>query len=69
MRLVHRLFQLPFSACVGRSWLVPMPDVASVVVGAAGVLQRAGECVGPAHSGVRCQGGPWLGVCQLLVVS
>ena len=48
---------------------MPMPDVASVVVGAAGVLQRAGECVGPAHSGVRCQGGPWLGVCQLVVVS
>ena len=30
-----------------------MPDVASMVVGAAGALQCAGGCVGPAHSGVR----------------
>ena len=45
-----------------------MPDLASVVEGAAGVLQRAGACVEPAHSGVRCRGGLWLGVRQLVVV-
>ena len=47
---------------------VPVLDVASVVVGAASSLQRAGGCVGPAHSGMRCQGGLWLGVRQLVVV-
>ena len=48
---------------------MPMLDVVSVVVGAAGALQRAGVCVGPAHSGVRSQGGLWLGVRQHVVVS
>ena len=48
--------------------LLPLLAVASVVVGAAGAPQRAGGCVGTAHSGVRCQGGVWLGVRRLVVV-
>ena len=69
--VVHRVFQRPFPACVARSYLVPVlvPVVASVVVHATGALQRAGGCVWPVHSGVRCQGGLWLGVRQHVVVS
>ena len=73
VRVVHRVFQRHFPACVGRSYLVlvpvPVPVVASVVVHASGALQRAGGCVWPVHSGVRCQGGLWLGVRQHVVVS
>ena len=45
---------------------VPVPDVASVVVGA-GALQRGS--IGPAHSVVRYQGGIWLGVRQFVAAS
>ena len=41
VRWVHRVLQLPIAACVGRSQLVPVPDVASVVVGAAGATAGA----------------------------
>ena len=51
----------------GGGVLLPVLDVASVVVGAACALRRAGGCAGPAHSGVRRQGGVWLGVRQLAV--
>ena len=67
--MVHRVFHRPFQACVGRSYLVPVPVVASVVVHATGALQRAEGCVWPVHSGVRCQGDLWLGDRQRVVVS
>ena len=53
----------------GSVLVLPMPAVASVVVDAAGALRHDRGCVGPTHSGVRCQGGVWLGVSQLVVVS
>ena len=71
MCVVHRVFQRPFPACVGRSYLVPVPVpvVASVVVHAPGALQRAGGSFCPVRSGVQFQGVLWLGVRQHVVVS
>ena len=68
VRLVHLLFLLPFTARVRGSLSLPVPDVA-LVVGEPGALKCTGGCAGPAYSGVRCQGGFWLGVRQLVVVS
>ena len=69
VRLVQLVFLLPLTECVGRVLLLPVPNVALVVVGEAGALWRSKGCAWAVHNGVRCQGGVWLGVRQLAVVS
>ena len=48
--------------------MLPLPNVASVVVSEAGALQRTEGCAGPSHSDMRCQGGLWVCVHLLVVV-
>ena len=63
--LVRLIFMLRFTVPLVGFLLLPVPDVASVTAGEAGVLQG---CAQPAHSCVRCQGGVWLVVGQLVAL-
>ena len=69
VRLVQLVFLLRFTAFEGGLLSLPVLEVASVVVGEAGALQRTCSYAGPTHSGLWCQGGVWLVVLELVVVS